>query len=449
MSELLALGISHKTAPVAVRERLAMAAHEAEQFAAQACESGEVREAVVLSTCNRTELYAVVTDPLRAESALLGQLAARARIRPTELTDAIYSPRNCDAARHLFRVSAGLDSMIVGEAEVQGQVRRAHEAAVAAGTTGPTSNRLFSAAITTGRRVRTETALGHSHASVASVAVDLASETVGELAGRRVIVLGAGETSEQTAQALSRAGADTMFVANRHAGRALALADRFGGGVLSLDELPAKLDFADIVVASTSSPRPIIGHEELGLVMAERQQRPLLLIDIAVPRDIEPACAELPGVTLYDIDDLQAVVARNLSTREEEVPRALQIIEEEIARFAVWLGQLDALPTIAALRRHGDAIVEGLLAENDGRWESLGEADRRRVEALAHAVMSRLLHRPTERLRALHDERGHAALETVRDLFGLEQESTAERPAGEPAAVTELHSRRSSQPGPR
>jgi glutamyl-tRNA reductase len=254
-----------------------------------------------------------------------------------------------------------------------------------------------------------------------------------------VVILGAGETSELTARALADQGAGTMFVANRHADRALSLAQRFGGAVVGLDELPDQLLLADIVVCSTSSPHAIVGREELELVMAERQGRPLLLIDIAVPRDIDPACAELEGVTLYDIDDLQAVVARNLSSREEELPRAVEIVEEEIHRFARWLGQLDALPTVGALREHGDDIVSKVLAENSGRWESASPRDVARVEAIARAVMARLLHEPTIRLRSLDGDRGHASLEIVRELFGLAQDAPAQEPAsGELAEVHDL-----------
>ncbi|MFI5037574.1 MAG: glutamyl-tRNA reductase, partial [Solirubrobacterales bacterium] len=421
MSELLALGISHKTAPVALRERLAFTETEASEFAKQATACADVREAVVISTCNRTEVYLVVGDPVRAESDVLGLLARRACIRPTELADAIYSPRNCDAARQLYRVTAGLDSMIVGEAEIQGQVRRAHESAMRAGCTGPLSNRLFAAALTTGKRVRSETEIGSSRVSVPSVAVDLALSVLGDLEKRHVVVLGAGETSELTARALADQGAGTIFVANRHADRALSLAERFGGSVVGLDDLPDQLVRADIALCSTSSPHPIVGREELELVMRERGGRPLLLIDIAVPRDVDSACGELEGVTLYDIDDLQAVVTRNLSSRAGEVPRAEEIVEEEIHRFARWLGQLDALPTVSALREHGNALVEQVLAENGERWEAASPRDLARVEAIARAVMTRLLHEPTIRLRSLSEARGHASLELVRELFGLRE----------------------------
>jgi glutamyl-tRNA reductase len=440
MSELLALGISHKTAPVALRERLAFTESEAVEFAREVTATSEVREAVIISTCNRTEVYLVVGDPVRAESDVLGMLARRASIRPTELAEAIYSPRNCDVARHLYRVTAGLDSMIVGEAEVQGQVRRAHEAAMAAGCTGPLTNRLFAAALTTGKRVRSETEIGSSRVSVPSVAVDLALSVLGGLEQRHVVILGAGDTSELTARALADQGAGTIFVANRHADRALSLAQRFGGSVVGLDKLPDQLLRADIVLCSTSSPHPIVGREELELVMAERRGRPLLLIDIAVPRDVEAACAELEGVTLYD---MQAVVARNLSTREVQAPRALEIVEEEIHRFARWLGQLDVLPTVGALREHGEEIVEQVLAENSGRWESASPRDVARVEAIARAIMSRLLHEPTIRLRSLGSERGHASLEIVRELFGLQEDAEAQDgPEAELAEVHELRQHR-------
>jgi glutamyl-tRNA reductase len=447
MSELLALGISHKTAPVALRERLAFTEPQASEFARELTASAEVREAVVISTCNRTEVYLVVGEAsgalVKAEGDVLGLLARRAGIRPTELAEAIYSPRNCDAARHLYRVTAGLESMIVGEAEIQGQVKRAFEAAMAAGVTGPLSNRLFAAALTTGKRVRSETEIGASRVSVPSVAVDLALSVLGGLEERHVVILGAGETSELTARALADQGAGTIFVANRHADRALSLAQRFGGSVVGLDGLPDQLLLADIVLSSTSSPHPIVGREELELVMSEREGRALLLIDIAVPRDIDPGCAELEGVSLYDIDDLQAAAARNLSTRASEAPRAQEIVEEEIHRFARWLGQLETLPTVSALREHGNTLVEQVLAENAGRWESASPRDLARVQEIARAVMSRLLHEPTIRLRSLSQERGHANLELVRELFGLRDEQNGIPPAQEdripPAQLAEVH----------
>jgi glutamyl-tRNA reductase len=421
VSELLLLGVSHKTAHVALRERLALTNTEADRFLRDIVALPEVHEAVAISTCNRTELYLVVGDPVAAESAVLGRLATRAGIRPTELADVIYSPRNCDAARQLFRVASGLESMIVGESEVQGQVRRAHELALESGVTGPLSNRLFAAALTTGKRVRSETSITRGRASISSVAVEFAADVVGDLEHRHVVIIGAGETSELTARALAERGVRTVFVANRHAARARSVAARFGGSVVSLDALPAQLEAADIVVASTSSPHPIVGSEELALVMRAREGRPLALIDLAVPRDVDAACADLPGVTLYDIDDLQAVVARTLAVRGGEARAAEVIVEEEIQRFAGFLGGMEVLPTIAALRAQADAIVDQVLAENSGKWESASPRDLNRVDAIARAAVNRLLHEPTIRLRAMGAGSSHGRLALLRELFGLER----------------------------
>jgi glutamyl-tRNA reductase len=429
VSELLLLGTSHKTAPLALRERVALPDGRAEAFLRELAAHPEIREAVVLSTCNRTELFVVVSDPVEAETTLLGMLARQAGLRPTELIDGIYSHRNCDAARHLYRVTSGLESMIVGEAEVQGQVKRAYESALAARTTGPLTNKLFRAALATGKRVRTETAIGAGGASVASVAVEAARSALGELTSRRVLIIGAGETAELTARALSEQGVATLFVANRRRERARALAQRFGGGTIGFDALPRELERADIVVASTGSPHAIVGAEELAGVA--RGGRPLLLLDLAVPRDIDPECARLPGVTVVDIDGLQAQVARTHHARRIEARRAEGIVEEEIHAFAGWLGTLEVMPTIAALRAQADALIAQLLAENEGRWEGLGARDRERVEAMLRAVVKRLLHEPTERVRALEGDRRHAHLQLLRELFGLDQPAAAEGPAAE------------------
>src|SRR5688572_4760872 len=284
LTELVAPGAPRKTAPLALRERIALTDGAAEKLVRALTEHAAIGEAVALSTCNRTELYLLVRDPVEAESAVLALLARRAGIRPTELLDGIYSLRNCDAARHLYRVASGLESMIVGEAEVQGQVKRAYEAALAARTTGPMTNKLFRAALATGKRVRTETAISAGRASVASVAVDAARDALGDLAARHVLILGAGETAELTARALHDQGVTTMFVANRRRDRAIALAQRFGGTSGAMDTLPTELVRADIVVSSTSSPHAILGAGEIAHVMAERRGRPLLLLDLAVPR---------------------------------------------------------------------------------------------------------------------------------------------------------------------
>jgi glutamyl-tRNA reductase len=438
---LLALGVSHKTAPLPVRERLALPEGRAVTVLRELVGHAGVHEAVTISTCNRTEVYLVVSDPVEAESATLAILARQAGIRPTELFGAIYALRDVDAVRHLFAVASGLDSMIVGEAEVQGQVKRAYELALVEGVTGPVSNRLFRDALGTGKRVRTETAISRAHVSVSSVAVELARAALGELDTRSVLVIGAGENGELTARALHERGVDTVFVANRRYDRAIGLAQRFGGHAVRFEDLPRQLLEADIVVSATASPHQIVGRDEMQVVMEGREGRPMLMIDIAVPRDIEPSVREVPGVTLYDMDDLQREVARNMGSREAEAVRARQLVDQEVERFSHWLTSLDVVPTIAALRSLGDGVVEQVLRENESRWESLGEADRERVEVLARAVVNRLLHEPTLRLKgAVDGDDSYVYVQALRELFGLEVGSALEDGAG--AEVTQLDSRR-------
>ncbi len=435
-SNLIALGVSHKTADLALRERLALPEGRATGVLRELVAGDSVREAVAISTCNRTELYLLAEDPVQAESEALGALTRQAEIRPTELLGHIYSLRGEDAVRHLFGVTGGLDSMIVGETEVQGQVKRAYELALVEGVTGPITNRLFRDALAAGKRVRTETAISRSHVSVSSVAVDLARSLLGDLEQRRVLVVGAGENGEATAKALAAVGVRTIFVANRRYDRAIGLAQRFGGEAIRFDDLPAELVRSDIVLFSTSSPHQIVGREELELVMEGRARRPLLLVDIAVPRDVDPRVRELPGITLYDMDDLQREVARNMSGRQTEAGSARSLIDEDAARFDRWLGELDVVPTVAALRERGEAIVTQVLRENEGRWKALSDEDRARVGTLARAIVARLLHEPTVRLKRAEGDDGYLMLQAMRELFALEDA------AGPTAEVTSLEARR-------
>jgi glutamyl-tRNA reductase len=399
-----------------------------------------VHEAVAISTCNRTELYLVVGDPVEAESRALAMLASQAGIRPTTLASSIYSPRNCDAARHLYRVTAGLDSMIVGEAEIQGQVKRAYEAAIAGETAGPLTNHLFKAALATGKRVRTETAIGERQLSLPAVAVALAREQLGSLDGRSVVIVGTGETGELTARALADSGGHTVFVASRRRDRAISLARRYGGSSVSFDELPQALERADIVVSATSSPHLLLESAELAEVMKGRAGRPLFLIDLAVPRDIESDSAEIEGVSLYDIDDLQAVIARNRRVRQAEARTAEGILEEEIQRFAAWLGSLEVLPTLAALRARADEIAAQVVRENEGKWESASARDMERVRMVAKAVVSRVLHDPTLRMKEFGDDRVHMRMALVRELFGLNDEEAvaSDEPAGRETPLADV-----------
>jgi glutamyl-tRNA reductase len=441
MSSLFALGVSHRTAPLALREQLALTEGRAAGVLNSLTSEETVSEAAALSTCNRTELYLVVGDPVEAEAAALGVLAREAGIRPTELLGPLYSLRGSEAADHLYRVTAGLDSMILGEAEIQGQVKRAYELALVEGATGPILNRLFRGALAAGKRARTETAVGEKGVSIPSVAVELAQRNLGDLSTRRVLLVGAGETSELTARALAARGAHAIFIANRRHNRAIGLAERFGGRAVRIDELPAQLASADIVVSTTNSPHHLIERTELEVVMNQRHGKPLLLIDLAVPRDIDPDCRELDGVSLYDVDEVQAIVERNASGREAEARRAAGILDSELVRFERWLASQEVMPTVAALRGRADEIVSQVLAENESRWESLSAADRERVELLARAIAARLLHEPTLRIKGAADhEDVYLQVSALRELFGLDAGTAPD--AGKGADVTSLEERR-------
>jgi glutamyl-tRNA reductase len=440
MSELLALGVSHKTAPLDLRELLALTEGSAVGALRELTAAEGIHEAAAISTCNRTELYLVVSDTVEAESTALGVLTRQADIPPTELLGHLYSRRGGEAAHHLFRVTAGLDSMILGEAEIQGQVKRAYELALVEGGTGPILNRLFRGALAAGGRVREETRIGEKGLSIPSVAVELARRTLGDLGDRRVLVVGAGETAELVARALVARGVSTVFVANRHYDRAIGLAQRFGGDAVRFEELPEQLETADIVVSATNSPHHIVERDELAQVMESREGRPLLLVDIAVPRDIEPACRELPGVSLHDIDDVQRIAERNASGREAEARRAEPILAAELDRFERWLASLEVVPTISSLRERADEIVRRVLAENDGRWQSLSDEDRERLATMARAISSRLLHEPTLRMkRSAGSDDAYLYVSALRELFGLDAETEPE--AESEGTVTDLRRR--------
>jgi glutamyl-tRNA reductase len=441
MSGVLSLGVSHHTAPLALREKLALTEGKAAGVLSALVSAESISEAAALSTCNRTELYLVATDSVEAETAGLGVLAREAGIPPTELLGPLYSLRGTDAARHLYRVTAGLDSMILGEAEIQGQVKRAYELALVEGATGPILNRLFRGALAAGKRARTETAVGEKGVSIPSVAVELAQRNLGDLSARRVLLLGAGETSELTARALAARGSDAVFIANRGYKRAISLAERFGGEAVRIDDLPLQLTTADIVVSATNSPHHLIERSELEVIMGQRDGAPLLLIDLAVPRDIDPECRQVARVSLFDVDEVQAIVERNASGREAEARRAARILDSELSRFERWLGSQEVMPTVAALRERAEGIVKRVLAENATRWESLSATDRERLDQMARAIANRLLHEPTVRLKGLADrEDAYLQVSALRELFGLDAGTEPESAEG--ADVTSLDERR-------
>jgi glutamyl-tRNA reductase len=412
---LALVGVSHRSAPVELRERVAV---DLDGAAALARTLAVGAEAVVLSTCNRTEIYVAQPegDPETVAEEALARLAADAR---SELAPVAYRLSDESAALHLFRVAAGLDSLVPGEGEILGQVRDAFDA----GSTGPLLDRVFRMALHAGRRARVETAIGESPSSVPSAAAALAQQVFDGLAGRRVVLVGAGRMSDLTARNLRSRGAVITAVANRTVDHAQELAERHDARAVGLDALGAELVDADIVVASTSSPGFVLRLGELAQELRSRRGRPLLLVDLAVPRDIDPALATLDGCFVYDIDDLEAVVAASLEGRRAEAHRAERIVAAEAARFREWQASLAVVPAIASLRAWAEAIRSAELERLEGRLGALADADRKLVETATAQIVNKLLHLPTVRLKeAAVTADGVLYADAVRHLFGLEDD---------------------------
>jgi glutamyl-tRNA reductase len=418
---LVVVGISHRTAPLELRERLVLPCGEAARLGRRLLGADTVAEAVVLSTCNRTEVYLFAGDTSAAERLAFARLAELGGVDAAELRAAAYTTHGDAAITHLFRVAASLDSMVVGEAQILAQLKDAYRAACDEGCTSTVFNKLFRHAIEVGKRVRTETAIGERPVSVSSVAVDLARQVLGRLDRRVVLVLGAGATSELTVKHLQAQGAGTVVVASRTLATAEELAGRCDGRAVCFDELDAQLVAADIVISSTASPGFVIDRARLAEVMRRRRRRPMFLIDIAVPRDLDPDIGRIAGCYLYDIDDLKGVVSANRREREREVAQAERIIGEELARMNDWLAGLEVVPTIAALRSAVDGIREAELARLGGKLAELSPAQRDQVEQLTAAIVSKILHLPTVRMKELAAERdAYVYVDALRRLFDLD-----------------------------
>jgi len=420
---LIVLGLSHKTAPVEQREKASLSEKEARALLRELLASGAVSEAVALFTCNRTEVYAAASDALAAEDAVATAIVTHSRISIDELACARYVLRDERAAAQLFRVASSLDSMVVGESEIQGQVRAAWELAAEESATGPILNQLFRQALEVGKSIRTQTHIGAGSSSVPAVALDLAEDVLSDLPGRKVLVIGAGRMAEATAHALVQHGVHEVVVANRTVSTARELAGRFGGRGVGFDKLSEELHGADIVISSTDAPHPILRTKELGPAMADRADRPMVIVDISVPRDVEASVADIPGVALFDIDDLERVVEANLNGRRLEAERGEGFVIGAVQGFSAWRRGLTATPAITSLRERAEEIRQNELARLDGQWDDLSDADRRRVEALTKGIVNKLLHEPTVRVRAAAEDGDGDALrhlESLRHLFGLE-----------------------------
>jgi glutamyl-tRNA reductase len=409
---LTLVGLSHQATPIALRERAFVPLPQAAELARELADGGE---AACLSTCNRTELYLVGED---AERRGLDALAAVGGLDEEELRSVVYRLTDEAAALHLLRVAAGLDSMVPGEGEILGQVRAAYEA----GATGPVLDHLFRQALHAGKKVRAETAIAESPASVSSAAAALAQQVFGELDGCRVMLVGAGHVAELSARSLAARGAQIAFVANRSPQRAKALAGRFGGEGIPLDRAAEQLRAVDVVVSSTGALGWALDRGQVEAALHGRKGRPLFLIDLAVPRDLDPAIHELDGCYLYDIDDLESVVASSLAGRRREAARAEAIVAEEAERFREWQASREVVPAIASLRAWAEEIRAAELERARGRL-GLSEAQHAAVESVTAQIVNKLLHLPTVRLKeAAAGADGGSYAEAVRHLFGLGEE---------------------------
>jgi glutamyl-tRNA reductase len=418
---VVVVGTSHRQAPVEVRERLHARPERARAIAVRL--AGARGEAAVLSTCNRTEVYVASDDPRAAADSACAELAGLSGLSAGALATAVYTLSGEQAVAHLLRVAAGLDSLVPGEPQILGQVRAAYEQAREARATGPILNRLFGQALRAGKRVRSETELGNHSASVPAAAAELARRALGELSGRRILIIGAGKMSELAAVNLVSREVESIFVANRTLGRARELARRFGGEAVALEHLEDELARADVVISSTRSPRLVLSAEQVARALRGRRRARLVLIDIAVPRDLDPAIAELDGCSLYDIDDLGDVLGGSVNGGRREAERAEAILAEEAAGFREWQVALEVVPAIASLRRRAEEVRVAELARVAGRLRTLSPAERQAVELLTAQIVNKLLHEPTVRMKqaaALPEGMTYAG--TVEHLFGLGEE---------------------------
>jgi glutamyl-tRNA reductase len=429
---LLLIGISHRTAPVDLRERIDFQTRGVDQALRALVALGSTREAVIVSTCNRAEIYAAADDAARAKMDLVSFVGSFSGVSDADIKPHVYDIADLDAARHLFRVAAGLDSLVVGEPQILGQVKDAHTTATAVQTAGPLLNRLFHASFAVGKRVRTETGLGSGAVSVSYAAVALAKKIFGDLRGRRVVVVGAGEMGKLTALHMKSQGVSQVTIVSRTMAHAARTAEAIGGATAApWEELDPTLVAADIVITATGAAAPILTKARIEGLMRQRRSRPLFMIDIAVPRDVEPAAGEIEQVFLYNVDDLQATVRENLARRSSEVARAEGIVGEEVDKFAAWFRSRGAIPTVVALRQRFESIRRAELERLDYKLAALPPEARARVDEITHLIVEKLLLTPTEQLKALGDaETVGAYSEALARLFALaDQSPNEERPA--------------------
>jgi glutamyl-tRNA reductase len=420
---IFSIGLSHISAPVDLRERLAFSEEQIRASLSRlSCGhlASNLAEMIILSTCNRIEIYAVSSQIKYSELEIF--LSGTRGVARGEFITHLYYHKEEDVARHLFNVAAGLDSLVVGEPQILGQVTRALELARGQNTAGPILNRLFQSAIHAGKRARTETGISRNPASVSSLAASLAERAVHKISDAQMVILGAGEMAELAVEALRKRGANRILVVNRTLERAHSLAQSWDAQATTFENLNVALASADIVIASTGAPHTIVTTGMVNQIMQARPQRPLVLIDIAVPRDIDPETANIPHVRLFDMDNLNAQLEHSLAERMAEVPQVKTILEEELAQFEEYMKSLEMLPIIADMRQQAELIRQGVLEKTFRRLPDLTETERDRIESMTQALVKKILDAPTQRLRA-EASCPHAPeyAAVARTLFGLHQ----------------------------
>lgn len=418
--DIFLVGLNHRTAGVDVRERFALANHCDEEHWALPC-AGAVSESLILSTCNRVELLASGTGDV--VSRMLDCWAGARGAHTRELEPYVYVHQNQEAVRHLFSVASSLDSMILGEPQILGQLKTAYRKAVACRTTGLILNRLVHKAFTVAKRVRTETAVASSAVSISYAAVELAKRIFGEMSSHKALLIGAGEMAELAAAHLLQAGIAEILVANRTSGRATELATQFKGRAVPFEDIVTHLLDVDVIITSTGAPEPILRARDIRTILKARKNRPMFFIDIAMPRDIDPDVNGLDNVYLYDIDDLKEVVEENLAGRRDEAAKAAQIVNEEVEHFTHWLTGLDAQPTIVELIRRGEKAARDELAKTLKRLGPVDDATREALEAMLGTVVRKLNHDPIIFLKDKHSgaEGNGSRISIVRRIFQLDK----------------------------
>jgi glutamyl-tRNA reductase len=431
---IIVVGLSHKTAPVEIRERVAFAPTAMEKPLRELLALPAVSEGVIVSTCNRVEFYAASRDADVATAQLKRFLADYHGIPLEQLESHLYDYQSGDAIRHVFRVASSLDSMVIGEPQILGQIKTAYGYAAEFKTVGLILNRFLHKAFSVAKRVRTETDIASNAVSVSFAAVELARKIFGGLDGKSVMIIGAGEMCELAARHFVNNGVSQVFVTNRTFERAEKLAEEFGGRPILFDNFADHLHQVDIVMTSTGAPNFILGHKKVEEVIRQRKNKPMFFIDIAVPRDIDPKVNDIDNVYLYDVDDLQGVVQSNLKERQKEAKKAEAIIDLEIDQFHRWIASLEVVPTIVSLRKRLEEIRRGELEKTFASLKELGPKEKKSIEALTAAIINKVLHQPITVLKqSQNDGAGENYVDAVRALFDLE----APNPEGEMKSLDE------------